>query len=72
MLTAHEKIVMGYEALKKEVIKEEDKAETLLKEQTKVAEVEANKQTGKLFADMLAEGNPFVKVRDSYGELNNK
>lgn len=55
-------IMQGYEELKKEATKEEDAAATLAKEQEKVAEGVALKQTGKTFYEMLNEGNPFNKA----------
>lgn len=60
-LTPYEKIMLGYEELKKEVTKEEDKAEMLAKGKGKVAEGIEARQTGKTFYEMFAEGNPFAK-----------
>lgn len=48
-LTPLQLIMVGYEELKKEATKEEDAAATLAKEQEKVAEGVALKQSGKTF-----------------------
>lgn len=60
-LTPLQLIMVGYEELKKEATKEEDAAATLAKEQEKVAEGVALKQSGKTFFEMFNEGNPFKK-----------
>ena len=58
-LTPLQLIMVGYEELKKEATKE-DAAATLAKEQEKVAEGVALKQSGRRF-EMFNEGNPFKK-----------
>ncbi|PEK60774.1 hypothetical protein [Bacillus pseudomycoides] len=60
-LTPLQKIMVGYDELKKEATKDEDKAATMAAEQAKVAEGVAMKQTGKTFYEMFNEGNPFNK-----------
>ncbi|HDR7733377.1 TPA: hypothetical protein QCX99_000490 [Bacillus thuringiensis] len=61
-LTPLQLIMVGYEELKKEATKEEDAAATLAKEQAKVAEGVALKQSGKTFFEMFNDGNPFKKA----------
>lgn len=65
-LTPLQLIMQGYEELKKEATKEEDAAATLAKEQAKVAEGVAMKQTGRTFYEMFNEGNPFNKTVPVY------
>ncbi|MEI4800385.1 hypothetical protein WAZ07_03405 [Bacillus sp. FJAT-51639] len=71
-LTSLQRIIQGYDELKSEMTKGEDKAATLEAEQQKVVENEQAKQTGKTFYELLAESNPFssqiahLKMVDGY------